>query len=164
MKESEHLSKSLTGFFTDPDNGWFLPFIKVIQGLSAEEAAIVPAKRFNSVWAVVNHVCFCQERILLQLQGKPEGDQALKPGEDWPRIGDPMDEAAWQAACQKVVAGNQELAGAIAGLADGDLDQANGEGEPEQWQLIQGVLAHNSYHTCEIISIRHMQGMWLEEV
>jgi hypothetical protein len=25
-----------------------------------------------------------------------------------------------------------------------------------------GLIAHNGYHTCEIISIRHMLGLWLE--
>jgi hypothetical protein len=164
MSEAEHLSSALVGFFCDPHNGWFLPFGQAIKGLSAEEAAAVPANRFNSVWAVVNHVHFCQERVLLQLQGKPEGQKPLEPGQDWPQIGDPLDESAWQAACKRVESSNQALAETIAGLSDSDLLQAQQGDGSERWKLIQGVLTHNCYHTCEIISIRHMQGMWLEEV
>jgi len=28
---------------------------------------------------------------------------------------------------------------------------------------VLGILAHNSYHTAEIITVRHMQGWWLAE-
>ena len=35
-------------------------------------------------------------------------------------------------------------------------------GRPRRDQIIHGMIAHNSYHACEIITIRHMLGLWLE--
>lgn len=49
----------------------------------------------------------------------------------------------WFSALTTARAVNAELATAVAALSD-------------------GIIAHRSYCTCEIISIRHMQGLWLE--
>lgn len=49
----------------------------------------------------------------------------------------------------------------VAGLTDGDLAAAIEEGRASRYQVVQGPIAHNSYHTYEIISVRHMQGLWL---
>jgi uncharacterized damage-inducible protein DinB len=160
MSESEHLSQGLDCFFGDPHNGWFTPITAAIAGLSANQAAFVPAPRFNSVWAVVNHIWLCNKMTLLRLQNQPVDHNALGTEDDWPRVTDPEDEIAWQAACQRMIAVNQELAQTIAEFSAEDLYQ----GLPEHWKSIQGVLAHNSYHTCEIISIRHLQRLWVEEV
>jgi hypothetical protein len=47
-------------------------------------------------------------------------------------------------------------------MPDTALEQPVAEGA--QWNtrrhLIQSMIAHNSYHTCETISIRHMHGWW----
>ncbi len=164
MSEAEHLSQAMTCFFSDPQNGWFHPLALAIQDLSAEQAATVPARGFNSVWAVVNHVRFCQELVMRRLGGNPESQKPIQPGEDWPPIGDPLDESAWQEASRCLLEANQLLAKAIAALPDEGLTQKVKPSGVEIWQLVQGVFSHNSYHTCEIISIRHMQGLWIQEV
>jgi hypothetical protein len=160
MSESEHLSQGLDVFFGDPHNGWFTPMSDAIVGLTAKQAAFVPAPRFNSVWAVVNHVWLCNTMTLLRLQNREVDHKALGAEDDWPPVTGLEDELAWQASCQRMIAVNQELVQTIAGFTAQDLRQ----GQPERWKSIQGVLAHNSYHTCEIISIRHLQGLWVEEV
>ncbi len=164
MSESEHLAEALNSFFEDPHNGWFTPLTAAIHGLSAEQAASVPARRFNSVWAVVNHVWLCEKMILLRLCHQPADRAALGFEDDWPPVGDPMDEGAWQAACQRMLDTHHELVATAAGLSAETLSQPLAEGWPQVWQAIQGVQAHNNYHTCEIISIRHMQALWVEEV
>jgi len=50
----------------------------------------------------------------------------------------------------------------VASLSDEEIAQPTAPGRAKRYQAIQGLIAHNSYHTCEIISIRHMQGWWLE--
>jgi uncharacterized damage-inducible protein DinB len=164
MSEMSHLSEALAGFYEDPQNGWFLPITEAIKGLSAEQAAAVPAKGFNNVWAVVNHVWFCQVSVLLRLQDKPVDRAEMGAETDWPPVGDPMDEAVWQAACRRALETNQELAKCVAELNAKGLNAPVEPGRVERWKLIQGVIAHNSYHACEIISIRHMQGQWLKDV
>jgi len=166
MSEAHHLAEALEQLFTSDTHGWFTPFVVATDGLTAAQAAAVPADHFNSIWSVVNHVRFWQEAALHQLQGFAIDYQALgsEDGSGWPSAGGPDDEAAWQAARAHVVRANANLARYVASLTDTALGQPIAEGG--QWNtcrhLIQSMIAHNSYHTCEIISIRHMHSWWFD--
>jgi hypothetical protein len=162
MSEAQHLAEALEGLFANPENGWFTPFSVATAGLTAEQAAHVPAERFNSVWAVANHVRFCQEVALRRLRGLPVDRAALGAEDDWPPVGEPADEDAWQTARERALAVNRELAETVAGLSGEELAQPFAAGRAARYQLVQGLIAHSGYHACEIISIRHMQGLWLE--
>jgi hypothetical protein len=59
---------------------------------------------------------------------------------------------------------NHEFAAYIRGLSDEDLAAPPAQGAPPRYMAIHGVLAHNAYHSCEVLSIRHMQGLWVEGV
>ncbi|HEV8192840.1 MAG TPA: DinB family protein [Ktedonobacterales bacterium] len=164
MSEAQHLAEALEVLFTGETPGWFSPIATATDGLTAEQASTVPRERFNSVWAVVNHVRFWQEAALRQLQGQEVDYPALgsEDGSGWPPAGEPGDEAAWHAARARALEANAALATYVAGLTEADLDTSLGEGEAwnTRRHLVYSMLAHNSYHTCEIISIRHMQGLW----
>ena len=163
MSEAEHLADALTGFFTRTENGWFASFTAAIAGLTAQQAAWTPGPGFNSVWRLVDHVWFWQQFFLPVLRGLPDDQQPLRREDDWAPVADPADEAAWQAACRRAVEVNAELAAYVAGLTDEQLAEPHKPGEARRQQVIQGIIAHNSYHTCELISVRHTQGLWLEE-
>ena len=109
---------------------------------------------------MVNHVRFCQEAELPILQGKPVDWQKAQDG--WPTPGPANDEKAWLEASDQALTANQKLADYIQTLTDTELDQPYKGGQAKRWQVIQGVINHNSYHICEIISMRHMQGLRLE--
>lgn len=144
------------------DHGLFTSFATAVAGLTAAQAAAIPAPRFNSVWMVVNHVRFWQELTLLQLRGQPVERRALGAENGWPPVGESTDEAGWLAAIQRCLAINLELAEATAALADEALAAPLAPGRAAPWQLIQGMIAHNAYHTNEVISIRHRLGLWLD--
>ncbi len=57
---------------------------------------------------------------------------------------------------------NKELAALVTGFTDEEITQPISTGRPRRDQIIHGMIAHNSYHACEIITIRHMLGLWLE--
>jgi len=166
MPESPYLAEALEQLFTSTTPGWFSPFVTATAGLTAEQAATVPAPHFNSVWAVVNHVRYWQEVALLQLQHLPVESAALgsEDGSGWPPAGEPTDEATWLEARKRALEANAALARYVANLTNADLDETIAEGE--QWQtrrhLIYSMIAHNSYHTCEITTIRHLQGWWFD--
>jgi hypothetical protein len=82
----------------------------------------------------------------------------------WPPIGEPHDDAAWQNAREQALSINHQFAHWIANLADAELEHPIAEAGAwnQRHQLIQGIIAHNSYHTCEIISIRHLNGWWFD--
>jgi len=163
MSESHHLAEALERLFIDSENGWYMPFNQALEGLNAAQAARIPALGFNSIWGVVNHVRMCTEVVLLRLRNQPIDRKALGAENDWPPAGNPQDEAAWQAACQRALSVNRELAQAIENLADEALEQPIFSDRYKRYHELIGLIAHNGYHTNEIISLRHMQGWWLAE-
>ncbi len=162
MSEVTHLSEALAGFFGNPENGWFMPITVASDGLTAAQAACIPAPRFNSIWAIVNHVNYWQKFFLLKLQGKTTEVEALGPEDGWPPAGYLADEEGWKASREAMIASNRELIEYLNGLADAELDEPYLPGKPRRCEIIQGLISHNSYHACEVISVRHMQGLWLE--
>src|SRR5258708_12916319 len=96
MSKANHAAEALELLFTSTTPGWFSPFVTATDGLTAEQAASVPAPHFNSVWAVVNHVRYWQEVALLQLQQLPVDGAALgsDDGSGCPPAGDPTHDAA----------------------------------------------------------------------
>ncbi len=163
MAEGAHLGSALTRLFNHPEVEAFATFNLASADLTAAQAAHVPAEGFNSIWAIVNHVWFWNEVPHRMVRGEtvtPEEFGAPNWG-GWVPIGDPNDDAAWQAARERALAANSAFAAYAATLSNPDLER-----EIPNWGPIHGMfssmLAHNSYHTCEIISVRHMQGLWLE--
>jgi len=65
MLEAQHLADALQGLVANPEQGFFTAFTVATDGLTAAQAMAIPAPRFNSIWAVVNHVRFWQESTLL---------------------------------------------------------------------------------------------------
>src|SRR5258708_16001094 len=91
MSEALAIAEALELLFTSATPGWFSPYALATDGLTAEQAATVPAPRFNSVCAVVNHVRYWQEVALLQLPPLPfhREDLAAEDGSGWRPIGHP---------------------------------------------------------------------------
>lgn len=163
MSEANHLSIALAGFLSDPENGWFTPAMVAIEGLTAEQAAAIPAEGFNSVWGVVNHMSYWQEFVLHRLLGESVEHMKEEGKDNWKSVEQPYSEQAWRADCEHLNAINKELAEAVKRVGHDDLDKPYAEGKAKRCQVIHGIIAHNSYHTNEIICIRHMLGYWLEQ-
>jgi uncharacterized damage-inducible protein DinB len=162
MSEAQHLADALENLLVNPDAGWFAVLPQAVGCLTAEQAATEPAKGFNSVWKVVNHIAYWQEYFLRVL--KDDSFEAKQLGEDWAPILDPKDDIAWQEAVKRAIDINMQLSEDVEALKDADLEQPIQAGKSKRYQELLGLIAHNSYHICEIISIRHMQGLWLENV
>ncbi len=164
MSEAHHLAEALTRHFVGSTMGAFIPFEAATAGLTPAQAAAVPAPRFNSVWAVVNHVWFWQETLLRLLRDQPAHHEILGASDSsgWPAAGDSNDEAGWQTARQRALEVNLTLAGEVARLSEVEMVEILAAWSSPKYRAIQSIIAHNSYHTCEIISIRHLLGWWVE--
>jgi DinB superfamily len=165
MSSAAHLAAALERHFSNPEHIAFTNFIVVTDGLTPAQAASVPGERFNSVWAIVNHVWYWQEILLRQLQGQTvkHSDLGAPDGGGWPPAGAPTDDALWQADRQKALTANAALAKYVATLTDADLDSEFKAWACAKHEAVNSIFSHNSYHTCEIISVRHMQGFWVEK-
>ena len=163
MPEIQHLAYVVENHFSNPESSSFAHFVVVTDGLTAEQAAKVPGKRFNSVWGVVNHIAFWQEVTRLNLLGQQINlaDWGLtEMGGGWPPLGE-INDANWHAARQRALDGNKAFATTLASLSESDLEKEMAWGG-KNWQGIYAIYSHNSHHTSEILSIRHMLGFWVE--
>lgn len=80
----------------------------------------------------------------------------------WSPTGAPDDEEGWIQARQRALDVNTALADLVAGLSQAEIDSTLEVWGSPKHRAIQGIIAHNSYHTAEIITVRHMQGFWME--
>ena len=162
MSEAKHLATALTEYFSNPDNGAFADFSAATDGLTAAQAAAVPGERMNSVWAVVNHLWFWNEAPLRMLRnGSFEpAELGLTSWDTWGEMGDPNDEEAWKAARTRALESNAAFAAAVAELTPEQLAADMASWGPAH-AVIQGMQAHNAYHTGEIITLRHIQQLWV---
>ena len=163
MAEGKHLADSLVALLAYADHGTFVPFTQAVSGLTADQASAVPAAGFRSVWAQVNHVRFWHEANLRQLRALPVDWKALGAEDGWPPPGDPSDEASWEAVVSYTVALNAEIAELVAGLTGEELEEPVVAGYVTRWQIVQSLIAHNAYHTCGIIQVRRLLGLWPPE-
>lgn len=164
MSEAKHLAQSLKRLYWGTNVGIFAPFEVATSGLTARAAVKIPAEKFNSVAGIVNHVWYWQEALRLLLLGKTYSHVELDAPDDsgWPPAGSADDEAVWQSMRQRALDVNLALVEVVEKLSDSELEEKLELWGGEKYRAIQGIIAHNSYHTSEIICVRHMQGLWLE--
>ncbi len=165
MIEGEQLAAPFLDLFATNRVGAHLPFAPATLGLTAAQAAAAPAPRFNSIWAITHHVTFWQETLLRLLQGRPAEwrDLGAPDPNGWPPAGDPANDAAWLASRNRAIAVNAQLADHVSRLEAAALDAEFPAWGNTVRRAVLGIFAHNSYHTAEIITVRHMQGWWLPE-
>ncbi|NJN19315.1 MAG: DinB family protein [Oscillochloris sp.] len=163
MSEAQHLSTGLHESFNNPKSPLFVSFGTATDGITAAQAATAPGERMNSIWAVTNHVWFWNEVPLRMLRGEAveSADLGAPDWSGWVPIGAPDDEAAWQAARDRCIRSNADLAAFTATLSPEQL-AADLAGWGPAWSTIQAMFAHNSYHLGEIVTLRHMQGLWID--
>lgn len=164
MSESQHLSASLTRLYFGSKVGVFASFETATNNLTSSQAAHIPAEKFNSVWAITNHVWYWQEALRLLLIGETYTHTALGAPDDsgWIPVTNPNDESAWQFTRERALNVNKELSAVIEKYSNAELEEIIPAWGGERHRVIQSIIAHNSYHTAEIICVRHMQGLWLE--
>lgn len=165
MSEINHLATVVEQHFSNPEVSSFVHFVTVTDGLSGEQAAATPGPRFNSVWAVVNHVALWMDVLRASIVGESVDLPAwglTEMGGGWPPVGQVSD-TNWLAARQRALDLNHAFAEAIRTMDEAMLEQPSEQfwGQPP-YQAILAIYSHNSYHTAEIISIRHMQGLWID--
>jgi hypothetical protein len=163
MSEASNLAEALEGLFATPELFWFVSYPDAVEGLTSVQAASVPGPRFNSVWGVTLHISLCQRFALAVLRGEAVEASTFFAEGAWPPVHDPQDAEAWQKAKTDLLAVNHALAECVAGLAPEALEKELPAVGMKTHLYILGHLAHNSNHINEIVSIRHMQGYWLEK-
>jgi hypothetical protein len=123
---------------------WAAPWKRVLEGLSAQQAAWRPAEGRKSIWELVNHVCFWREHELRKLAGEEISKEEVHQRNFEP----PADtsDGAWQMSRHRFEQTHQRLREAI---VQPGTDLAR----------VQYLIPHDSYHVGQIMALRALQGL-----
>ena len=141
-------------------NGWFVSAASALKGLSAEGAARGGGGSQHSVWQIVNHIIFWNERYLLRFRdrqvGKVESSEATFEGERTSGS-----DAEWQAVVSKLGLVMTEWIAAVRDADDARLAEPTHPGKPETWiQALANTAIHTAYHVGQIVTLRKEHGDW----
>jgi uncharacterized damage-inducible protein DinB len=129
------------------------PVTKVLEGVSAKDAAAHPIRGAHSIWELVLHLTTWVKEVGRRLESgvwnEPEDG-------DWPEPSEPT-EANWRAALERLSSAHTALERTIRQLSATQLDaqigterdRALGTGVTRR-ETIHGILQHDAYHLGQI--------------
>ncbi len=141
-------------------SGWFVSMQAALAGLSASQAAWRPEGPGHSIWEILSHVVFWNERYLTRFRGgaveNVDDNDATFEVE-----GAPGDEPTWRAACagfDRVMNGWKE---ALRTADDAKLESPAVGWSPETWgSKLSHMTIHTANHIGQIVTLRRLQGSW----
>ncbi len=142
---------------TFEEEGWHVPVLAALDGLTAPQAAWKPSPERHSVWQIADHLAFWKEYLLRRLRGAPRRPTGWAKGLDWRAIPE-VTEAAWTAAVQRLVDAQAALKAELGLRTDEDLEKPLPD-SPFPLYSIQTMVIHDAYHCGQICYIRALQGI-----
>ena len=134
---------------------WHGPSVlKILEGVTAEQAAEHPVPGAHSIWELTLHIAAWERACRRRLAGDPA---QLTDAEDWEPIDD-TSEAAWENTKQKLIENHSELLKAIANVDESRLNEPimNHPQIPfsSVYVTLHGVVQHDLYHAGQIAMLK----------
>jgi len=137
----------------DGDAWYGEPTMRVLRGVTAEQASHRPIARAHTIWEIVLHMASWQREVLRRLRTRAARDP--EDG-DWPAPPVPTDEG-WREAVERLQAAHRELMAEVERFPAHDLGEIIGEARDaplgsgvSYYVLLHGIVQHNLAHTAQI--------------
>jgi len=130
--------------------------VGALRGVSAEQAAWIPAPGRKSIWQLALHIAYWNYAVRRRLEAGGRGRFARSPA-NFPGVPDRADSGLWQADVALVKAEHEQLAATIGGIPSSRYSTALAGGK--RWtigELIVGIAQHDAYHTGQIQLIKRL--------
>jgi uncharacterized damage-inducible protein DinB len=131
---------------------------KILDGISAAQAAARPGGGAHSIWEIVLHMTAWTHEVASRLSGHEPADPAEG---DWPPTGETTD-ARWRAALAALDASQRDVSEAAAAVPDarwsepiGVPDPALGTGKTHL-ETLEGLALHHAYHGGQIALLKRI--------
>jgi len=144
----EWILKALDMAFQEGKGLWADSLLDVVKDLNSEQAKWKPeGKDIHSIWEIVNHIISGEKFILSALEGKkPTYQEETK------------ENVSWEDTVKELIDVHEKMMSLLKEKAI-NLDEKI-PGEDSTWgEMLFGVLAHDCYHTGQIIILRGLQGV-----
>ena len=141
-------------------DGWFVALGNTFKGLSAEQAAWKPEGVDNSIWGIVRHLNFYNERFLKKFKGETVEKLEIENSETFAGA-DGVSEEAWQAEIERFDRVMSGWRSAFEAADEEKFEQTYSEESETTWAEVVGLInTHNSHHGGQIVILRKLQGSW----
>ncbi len=141
-------------------NGWFVAVKNAVHNLSARDACCKPENADNSIWGILAHLNFYNERYLKRFKGETLESLELENSETFAGA-ENVSEVEWRREVERFDSVMSEWRKLIEAAEDSRFDEPVSETNKSLWgTLIADINAHNAYHGGQIVLIRKLAGNW----
>ncbi len=130
---------------------WHGPSVlEVLDGVTAEMAAVKQIAAANSIWTLVQHLSATQAILLRRLRGETAG---VDDAEFWP-TDNAVTPAAWQELLNRLRRQEDELDSVAARLTDEQLAAGTPPHGTSAYDMLHGHAQHSIYHAGQIALLK----------
>ena len=130
------------------------PLMKVLDGITAQQAAAHPIKHAHSIWEIVNHLRAWRGAVPIRLQGKVK---ELHGAEDWPPVTDTSD-SAWRNCLRDLEEKTESYLNALRAFPETKLADLVPARDHSFYVLLHGMVQHDLYHAGQISLLKKAVG------
>ncbi|WP_243521443.1 DinB family protein [Bacillus pseudomycoides] len=142
------------------ENNWFVSLQSALDGLTEEQAAWKNTDGTNSIWEIVNHLIFWNDRVLKRFYGSSVQEH-IETNDDTFQNPRNLD---WNSTVAQIDTIMDKWQTALHTCDETKLDLPRSAETEETWTaVLLNFTIHNAYHIGQIISIRKQQGNWNSE-
>lgn len=161
MTTKEFLLDQFTSNY-DTD-GWFVALGNTFKNLSAADAAWKPDGVDNSIWGIVRHLNFYNERFLKKFKGEKVEESEMENSETFADA-ESISEEAWRAEIERFDRVMSGWRTAFEAADEAKFREIYYEESQTNWAQVVGLMnTHHAHHGGQIIVLRKLQGSWNEE-
>jgi len=156
-QQAEWLLKAMDMAVQKGKGLWAHSMLDALEGLTAKQAVWKPPKKgAHSIWEIVNHATYWKDFLVQRLDGKTT---KFSDEESW--VVEETNEEAWTKAVMRLKSRHTTLMKRLRAQAKLDFDKPFPGTKSKTGEMLFGVLAHDLYHTGQILVLRQMQGIGL---
>lgn len=138
---------------------WFVPIDRALDGLTADQAKEKSGDS-NSIWEIVNHLIFWNERYLHRFQEKPVTRKIESNDETFRN----ENRENWEATKNQLFSVLTDWTTAVKEADEETFQRSAHEDRHDPWySVLANINIHNAYHIGQIVEIRKSQGNWDSE-
>jgi len=127
--------------------------LKILSGVTAEQAATHPIPNAHSIWELVLHIAAWDGAVVRRLAGESGG---VSKARNFPVITD-TSEGAWHSALDRLQQVHRELVATVAAFPDSRLNRRVSGKKPAHhtyYYMLHGVVQHELYHAGQIALLK----------
>jgi uncharacterized damage-inducible protein DinB len=133
-------------------DAWHGPsLLRLIEGVSAENASKHSIAGAHSIWELVNHIAAWKTIVQHELSGELV---EISTERDWPPVWEASD-VAWMRSLETLAESQRRLRKAVEGLRDDQLNEKPvARSDNSRYLMLHGVVQHDLYHAGQIAVLK----------